>query len=294
MKRFRSFSLASVMMASMLPALASAQSDSSTFALNRYNPSERGSDWFANESLDLRGHQRPVLGLVGDLSHKPLVLYDIDGNEMAAIVRYQAFAHLGGGIILWDRVRAAASAPLLVCNRGDSQTTANGNLASETGTSFGDLRVGIDARIFGTYGVVAGGLPSRESVLASTPAFSVPTRSRWGLRLPIGEARGESYPLARTILRRAWRRLAARVAYETRAMACGISGGARHRLIGRGEGNLAMAVRSRGPSQRGHRLMSRPVLFRRRSFQVIKARGEGAIPKSWQAFSRLVTDAFKP
>ena len=25
------------------------------FALNRFDPSEHGSDWFANESLDLRG-----------------------------------------------------------------------------------------------------------------------------------------------------------------------------------------------------------------------------------------------
>ena len=52
------------------PAAAQAQG----FAVDRFEPAERGSDWFANESLDFRGNMRPALGLVFDWAYKPLVL----------------------------------------------------------------------------------------------------------------------------------------------------------------------------------------------------------------------------
>jgi OOP family OmpA-OmpF porin len=44
--------LASLVLA---PSPAAAQ-QTNGFAVNRFEPSERGSDWFTNESLDLRGH----------------------------------------------------------------------------------------------------------------------------------------------------------------------------------------------------------------------------------------------
>jgi hypothetical protein len=43
-------------------ATASAQTiETPPAALNRFEPSETWSDWFANESLDLRGNFRPAL-----------------------------------------------------------------------------------------------------------------------------------------------------------------------------------------------------------------------------------------
>ena len=68
---------------------SSAFAQSSGFALNRFDPSERGSDWFALESLDFRGHVRPVIGLVGDYGYKPLVAYDQNGDETSAIILNQ-------------------------------------------------------------------------------------------------------------------------------------------------------------------------------------------------------------
>ena len=124
MKRSCSLSLLLALAVPAVPAVAWAQA--ATFALNRYNPSERGSDWFVNESLDLRGHLRPFLGLVGDWSYKPLVLYDTNGDEVESIVRHQVYAHVGGGVILWERVRAAASLPVLIYNRGASAAVADG------------------------------------------------------------------------------------------------------------------------------------------------------------------------
>src|SRR5687767_15688630 len=82
------------------------------FALDRYEPSERGSDWHTNESLDLRGHLRPALGVIGDWAYKPLVLYRGD-DEVARVVEHQVFVHVGGALILLDRFRLGANLPLL-------------------------------------------------------------------------------------------------------------------------------------------------------------------------------------
>lgn len=139
----------------MLPLLvavtASAQNNDG-FALDRYDPSERGSDWFANESLDLRGDKRPALGLVLDWGFKPLVMYESeDGDEDRSIVRHQVFGHLGGGVILWDRVRFAASMPVLLFGSGNGVTTPAGTFAIDEGVNAGDLRLGADVRLFGEY-----------------------------------------------------------------------------------------------------------------------------------------------
>jgi len=122
------------------------------FALDRYEPAERGSDWFANESLDLRGHMRPSLGLVFDYAHKPLVAYDGDGNEAAAVVKTQFFAHLGGALVLWDRVRFGLNVPVLVLGAGDRVVTPDGDFATREGFALGDPRIGGDVLLAGMYG----------------------------------------------------------------------------------------------------------------------------------------------
>ncbi len=127
--------------------LTSAQS-SEGFALNRFDPSERGSDWFSTESLDLRGTHRAAFGLVADWAHKPLVLYDKDGDEMAAVVENQLFAHLGFGYVMWDRVRFGLSAPVALVNAGEEV----GGASIEEGATIGDLRLGGDVRLMGVYG----------------------------------------------------------------------------------------------------------------------------------------------
>jgi outer membrane protein OmpA-like peptidoglycan-associated protein len=129
------------------------------FALDRYNPAERGSDWFANESLDLRGHGRFAVGLVGDWAHRPLVLYSSDGSF--PIVKDQLFAHLGANVILWNRLRVGASFPVLLWGGGEATQVGATRFADKSGTNAGDLRLGTDVRILGEYGgafTLAGGL----------------------------------------------------------------------------------------------------------------------------------------
>jgi len=133
------------------PAPAQPQS-SQGFALNRFEPSERGSEWFALESLDLRGEGRLALGAVGDWGHKPLVLYATDGSEKTLIVRDQLFVHLGGSLVLANRFRLSASFPIAAYEAGEPGTLGNTTYAPPSSASIGDLRLGADARLVGEFG----------------------------------------------------------------------------------------------------------------------------------------------
>src|SRR5690606_26495348 len=79
------------------------------FALNRFEPAEAGSEWFALDSVSEAGHLRPAAGLVLDYARKPLVLVDSDGEEVAGIVDNQLYAHLGASLVLWHDLRVAVN-----------------------------------------------------------------------------------------------------------------------------------------------------------------------------------------
>jgi outer membrane protein OmpA-like peptidoglycan-associated protein len=136
--------------ASLVPGTAHAQA--AGFALDRFDPSERGSDWFANESLDLRGNGRPAMGLVLDWAYKPLVVYDANGNEVESVVSDQVFLHAGGNIVLADRFRIGVNLPIAVYQNGDVGADQGQAFTSPDSATIGDLRLGVDARLFGTYG----------------------------------------------------------------------------------------------------------------------------------------------
>lgn len=122
------------------------------FAINRFNPAERGSQWFALDSLDLRGHLRPAIGTTLDLAYKPLVIYQPDGSEGTTVINTQVFAHLGASFVLWDRLRLGVNLPLAVQQSGQSGTFGTYNVAPPTSAALGDLRLGGDVRLYGTYG----------------------------------------------------------------------------------------------------------------------------------------------
>ena len=130
-------------------AEASAQTQTQGFSLNRFDPSERGSDWFSNESLDFRGSNRPAAGVVGDWGYKPLVLYDANGDEVRSVVKHQLFAHVGFSHMMWSRLRLGVSLPIAPIVKGKQDV--NG-LSVEEGATIGDLRLGADLRLFGEYG----------------------------------------------------------------------------------------------------------------------------------------------
>src|SRR5262249_42646447 len=122
------------------------------FALDRFEPSERGSEWFANESLDLRGNLRPSAGVIVDYAYRPLVVYNPDGTVRTSVVRDQLFGHLGGAVNLWDRVRLAVSIPVAVYQFGHDGDANGVTLPAPASEDVGDIRLGLDARILGEYG----------------------------------------------------------------------------------------------------------------------------------------------
>jgi OOP family OmpA-OmpF porin len=137
----------------VVPGSASAQTTASGFAVNHFDASERGSEWFVMDSLDLRGNLRPAVGAVFEQAYRPLVLTDTNGDIKKSIVRDQSFLHLGASLVLWNRLRVAADIPIM--------TYADGHTGVADGTTYpapvnsagiGDVRLGADVRLVGQHG----------------------------------------------------------------------------------------------------------------------------------------------
>jgi outer membrane protein OmpA-like peptidoglycan-associated protein len=140
------------------------------FAINRYEPATHGSEWFAGESLDFRGHGRWAVGGVWDVGIKPLVAYDDNGDELATIINSQIYTHIGGGVLLWEASRLGFNIPILWYQDG-TPTNLNGvTFATQDGLALGDVRLEADVRLLGHYED-----PFR---LALAGHFHLPTGSR--------------------------------------------------------------------------------------------------------------------
>lgn len=150
-------------------ATVAAQPRQRGFALNRYEPSERGSEWFALDSLDLRGKLRPAIGLTSEWNYHPLVAYDIDGKYLAPLVRQQFWLDPSASLVLFDRVRIGALVPIAVSEDGKRITTDSATYRPPGG-NIGDIRLSADVRLFGKYGDVVTG--------AFGSALYVPSGSR--------------------------------------------------------------------------------------------------------------------
>ncbi len=148
-----------------------ADAQSTGFALDRFEPADRGSDWFVLDSLDLHGHKRFALGATASWGYRPLAIYNDDGSVRSAIVEHQVFLHPGASLMLWDRLRVSASLPVGLYTTGDAGTLGGRTYAPPSSDqTIGDLRLGADARLLGTYGS-----PFR---LAFGVHFFAPTGSR--------------------------------------------------------------------------------------------------------------------
>jgi len=153
--RSRSLFAASIALAvcSAFTPAALAQT-SGNFSVNHFKPSERGSEWFALDSLDLRGSLRPAIGIVGDWAARPLVVYNGDGSLQSSVVRNQATLHAGASLVLWERLRVAFDAPIQIYADGHRGNLGGGVvlLPPAESTAMGDLRLSADVRLFGTFG----------------------------------------------------------------------------------------------------------------------------------------------
>jgi outer membrane protein OmpA-like peptidoglycan-associated protein len=132
---------------------AFAQTASNTgFAVNRFEPSERGSEWFALESLDFRGKARPAVGIVADYQYRPLVIYGSDGEVKRSVVRNVLTTNVGASFVLAERLRISANLPIVVFQDGHSGTLGGQVYAApKNQQAIGDLRFGLDLRLLGKY-----------------------------------------------------------------------------------------------------------------------------------------------
>jgi outer membrane protein OmpA-like peptidoglycan-associated protein len=122
------------------------------FALDQFNPSDRGSDWFALDSLDLRGTVREAVGVVGDFAYLPLAIYNPDGTIRTKLVAEQVFVHVGASMVFVDRLRIGLNLPVAVYENGDSGTLGGVRYSAPGSFSVGDLRASADLRLAGRYG----------------------------------------------------------------------------------------------------------------------------------------------
>jgi hypothetical protein len=144
--------IASLLATTFAPA-AFAQSTGTGFQADRFNPSERGSEWFEQDSLDLRGTFRPAIGLVGEYANHEFVAHNPDGSDRAAIVSDQLFLHLGASIVMLDRLRVGVNFPFAVVNGGTDGTSAsNVSYVAPNKATAGDTRFSADLRLVGEYG----------------------------------------------------------------------------------------------------------------------------------------------
>ncbi len=148
--------LLSALSAAFVAALApAAQAQVATgFQADRFNPSERGSEWFALDSLDLRGDIRPAIGVVGEWSSGVFRLKNADGSAGATVVDQQLFLHAGASLVLADFIRLGINVPINVLdsgNDGTSGSTGQQFNAPQNHLGLGDSRIGADIKLVGEY-----------------------------------------------------------------------------------------------------------------------------------------------
>lgn len=135
-----------------LSAARSAAAQNEGFALDRFEPSERGSQWFTADTLDLRGSNRWAIGAVGDWAYKPLVAYDTDGDEQTVVIAHQIFGHFGLSVVLAERLRLGLNLPVLLYTEGRPENVEGLTYRTDEGAALGDLRLAADLRLVGEYG----------------------------------------------------------------------------------------------------------------------------------------------
>jgi outer membrane protein OmpA-like peptidoglycan-associated protein len=174
-------------------AAGDASAQPSGFALNRFEPAERGSSWFVLDSLDIRGHTRPAAGATLDYQYRPLAIYDADGQVRSEVVRQVLSAHVGGSIVAYDRLRFGASLPLVPYTEGERGSLFGLTYAPpDREQAVGDLRLAADVKLFGDpNGKLTAALGGRVWLpTGSTAAYTGDGSVRTGPRVAVAGAAG--------------------------------------------------------------------------------------------------------
>lgn len=122
------------------------------FALERFHPAPASDRMFGVQSPFVAGHLKPHAYILFDYAHNPLVLRRDDGSSIGSVVENQLFIHVNASFSLWDRVQLNLDIPAALAQSGDSpQPKGYAPFQSPGSAQFGDLRIGLRARVYGDY-----------------------------------------------------------------------------------------------------------------------------------------------
>jgi outer membrane protein OmpA-like peptidoglycan-associated protein len=138
-------------MSTLLAAGSALAQTTPAFDINRYQPAERGSEWFGADTLDFRGAVRPALGLTGDWAFKPLAV-PTSSSTHATVVQNQFTTHFGGSLVIAERFRLGVNVPMVFYQNGDTGVLGAQTFRGPDSTRIADSRFALDIRAFGQYG----------------------------------------------------------------------------------------------------------------------------------------------
>ena len=139
----------------LVPSIAEAQQVAQGFAVERFYPSAPGGGWFVMDTLDMHGGLGGTLAISSGYAYRPLQVATPDGAQHLAVVSDEAFADLGVAVT-YDRYRVSMNmtSPLVVAGQDGSVGSTTYKAPSvDVGTNtdlISDVRIGLDARLFGT------------------------------------------------------------------------------------------------------------------------------------------------
>ncbi|MFO0555968.1 MAG: OmpA family protein [Polyangiaceae bacterium] len=125
---------------------ARAQERLGGYALDQFDPTPAGDDFFAVPSAQTAGHLEVRAHVMFDYAFDPLVIGQGD-----AIVSDQAFLRANVSLALFQHLLLAIDLPLAVYQAGDDPTVSGVTIASPDSVEMGDPRLDIRANLFGAY-----------------------------------------------------------------------------------------------------------------------------------------------
>jgi outer membrane protein OmpA-like peptidoglycan-associated protein len=127
----------------LLVFASTAHAQPTGYAVNRFEPAERGSMWFALDSLDMRRAIRPAFGITGDWQYRALT---IDKPVLEQVIT----THVGTSLVIGDTMRLGVNLPLVTYQTGSrGQHDGLTYDPPPDAQALGDVRLGFDLRLFG-------------------------------------------------------------------------------------------------------------------------------------------------
>ena len=142
--------------AAALAATGTAAAQNSTtapnpgFALQRFVAAPAGDRLFGVSSPYASGDPGLHVGLLLDYASNPLLVSRVKGiTEPTGVVTGQMYFHVNATFAIFDRLAFNLDIPSAVINTGEDPTYRGTTFSSPHNPAFGDLRLGLRARIFG-------------------------------------------------------------------------------------------------------------------------------------------------